>query len=201
MRAVEGNGGALQASLVTDAADELAAVEALLFTSGEPLELKAIAQLMGWNVPEARDRVQALAEQLAHAQRGIQVQWHDGRVALATAPRFGGLLQRFYQVERTVRLSEAALETLAVVAFQQPVTRAEIEAVRGVDSTGVLSTLIARELVEVGGRRSAPGSPLEYRTTEAFLQRFGLAALEELSTGEAESDLTKDGELYAAPSL
>ena len=164
--------------------DETAAIEALLFTSGEPLEQRAIADVMGWTMGETRLRVQTLDEQLRTARRGVRIEWHGERVALTTAPRFGALLQRFYQVERSVRLSEAAVETLAIIAFQQPVTRAEIEDVRGVDSTGVLSTLVARELVEIGGRRSAPGSPLEYRTTESFLQHFGLASLEELRSGE-----------------
>jgi len=174
--------------------DETAAIEALLFTSGEPLELRAIADVMGWTMGETRLRVQALDEQLRAARRGVRIEWHGERVALTTAPRFGALLQRFYQVERSVRLSEAAVETLAIIAFQQPVTRSEIEGVRGVDSTGVLNTLVARELVEIGGRRSAPGSPLEYRTTESFLQHFGLASLDELRAGELPDSETGDAD-------
>jgi segregation and condensation protein B len=83
-------------------------------------------------------------------------------------------------MERTVKLSSAALETLALVAYRQPVTRSEIEAVRGVDSSGVLATLVARELVEARGRRSTPGNPVEYGTTPGFLQFFGLTSLDEL---------------------
>jgi segregation and condensation protein B len=83
-------------------------------------------------------------------------------------------------MERTVKLSSAALETLALVAYRQPVTRSEIEAIRGVDSSGVLATLVARELVEPLGRRSTPGNPVEYGTTPAFLQFFGLTSLDEL---------------------
>lgn len=162
----------------------MAAIEALLFTSGEPLEQRAIADVMGWTLEETRQRVQTLDEQLRSARRGVRVEWHGERVALTTAPRFGPLLQRFYHVERSVRLSEAAIETLAIIAFQQPVTRAEIEEVRGVDSTGVLNTLVSRELVEIGGRRTSPGAPLEYRTTEAFLQHFGLSSLDELRASD-----------------
>jgi segregation and condensation protein B len=172
--------GADQAGLPRHAGEASAALEAVLFASGESIDLRTLAEVLGWTIAETRAHIRALDDELNEAGRGLQVQWHDERVALTTAPRFGALLQRFYQVERTIRLSEAALETLAIIAVRQPVTRAEIEAVRGVDSTGVLSTLVARELVEVGGRRAAPGSPLEYRTTEAFLQHFGLAALDQL---------------------
>lgn len=181
-----------QSNLQLQEGDDLAALEAVLFVSGESIELRALAEVLGWTAFNTRERLQTLAAALVEAGRGIQVQWHGDRVALTTAPRFGGLLQRFYQVERTVRLSEPALETLAVIAMRQPVTRAEIEAIRGVDSTGVLNTLISRELVEVGGRRATAGSPWEYRTTETFLQRFGLAALEQLRADESACEVMSD---------
>jgi segregation and condensation protein B len=83
-------------------------------------------------------------------------------------------------MERSAKLSNAALETLALVAYRQPITRVEIESIRGVDSTGVVSTLIARELIEPRGRRATPGNPVEYGTTPQFLQFFGLASLADL---------------------
>lgn len=181
-----------QSSLQLQEGDDLAALEAVLFVSGESIDVRALAEVLGWTAFNTRERLRTLEAALVEAGRGIQVQWHGDRVALTTAPRFGALLQRFYQVERTVRLSEPALETLAIISMQQPVTRAEIEAVRGVDSTGVLNTLVSRELVEVGGRRATAGSPWEYRTTETFLQHFGLAALDHLRPDEIADDVMSE---------
>ena len=109
---------------------------------------------------------------------------HEKTAQLSTAPRFGPLITRLLSVERTVRISEAALETLAIVAYRQPITRAEIEAVRGVDSSGVLSTLVARDLVRIRGRRATPGNPHEYTTTDEFLRHFGITSLDELPNPE-----------------
>ena len=99
---------------------------------------------------------------------------------MATAPRFAGYVRRFLRLERETRLSAAALEALAIVAYQQPVTRTEIEAIRGVDCAGVLATLHARSLVEAVGRLSTPGNPIQYGTTPEFLRHFGLRSLADL---------------------
>jgi segregation and condensation protein B len=108
------------------------------------------------------------------------VQRHGETVQLSTAPRFAEHVRRFLGIERQARLSAAALESLAIVAYRQPVTRSEIEAVRGVDSTGVLATLLQRELIECIGRQEGPGNPMLYATTSAFLMHFGLQSLAEL---------------------
>ncbi len=108
------------------------------------------------------------------------MQRHRDHVQLATAPRFASHIRRFLGLEREARLSSAALETVAIVAYQQPVTRSTIEAVRGVDSTGVLATLLSRGLIETGGRADSPGMPYQYVTTPAFLQHFGLSTIEDL---------------------
>jgi segregation and condensation protein B len=165
-------------------ADALGALEALLFVAGEAVARRDIATTLGWTDQEVSRYVDLLAETFDQYRRGIALLRHDASVELVSAPRFGPIIERFLSVERNVRLSEAALETLAILAFRQPATRAEIEAIRGVDCSGVLSTLVARELVEVVGRRSAIGNPLEYATTNTFLRQFGVMSLAELAASD-----------------
>jgi segregation and condensation protein B len=160
--------------------ERAAAVEALLFARGEPEDVSILASALGWTPAAVNRSLDDLARQLIENGRGIMLQRDGDSVRLVTAPRFGALVERLLLIERTIRLSPAALETLAIIAYRQPVTRPEIEAVRGVDCSGVLSNLIARELVETTGRRSTLGNPHEYRTTAAFLGFFGLASLEDL---------------------
>ena len=112
--------------------------------------------------------------------RGWILQHHGEHVQLTTAPRFADYVRRFLGIERQSRLSSAALESLAIVAYRQPVTRSEIESVRGVDCTGVLATLMQRNLVEAVGRQDSPGNPILYGTTPEFLMHFGLGSLDEL---------------------
>ena len=128
-----------------------------------------------------RHRVEAaLIELEQSATRGWVVQRHGDRLQLATAPGFALQVRRFLGLEREARLSTAALETLAIVSYQQPVTKAEIEGVRGVDCSGVLTTLLSRGLIEAVGRLAAPGNPFQYGTTPDFLLHFGLRSLSDL---------------------
>jgi segregation and condensation protein B len=159
-------------------ASELAALlEALLLVAPEPPALEDLAGVMG--IPT--ERLEAvIAEMAADTSRGWIVQRQGSRLHLATAPRFAPYISQFLGLEREGRLSAAALETLAIVAYQQPVTRAEIEAIRGVDCAGVLATLHARELIEPVSRLQAVGNPYQYGTTVGFLQLFGLASLADL---------------------
>jgi segregation and condensation protein B len=157
-----------------------AAIEALLFASGVAEDIPTLAAALAVRPRDIRHGLDLLERQLRDAERGIALQRDGDRVQLVSAARFGQPVARLLGMERTARLSNAALETLALVAYRQPVTRAEVEAVRGVDSSGVLATLVARELIEARGRRSAPGNPVEYGTTAAFLQFFGLTSLAEL---------------------
>jgi segregation and condensation protein B len=158
----------------------VAALEALLFASGEPEEVATLAAALGWSLADVRKGLTLLDERLRESHRGVALQREGDRVQLVTAPRFGQAVAQLLGIERSVKLSSAALETLALVAYRQPITRSEIEAIRGVDSSGVLATLVARELVEARGRRSTPGNPVEYGTTTAFLQFFGLTSLDDL---------------------
>jgi len=122
----------------------------------------------------------ALGRLELRASSGWVVQRHAGQVQVVTAPRFAPQVRRFLGLDREAKLSAAALETLAIVAYQQPVTRPEIESVRGVDASGVLATLVQRGLIEQVGRLQSPGQPIQYGTTAAFLNLFGLAALADL---------------------
>ncbi len=158
--------------------EELAAlVEALLLVTPAPATLDELARAAG----VAPHRIEQALQQLERAAgRGWVVQRHGDRIQLATAPRFAPYVRRFLGLERETRLSTAALETLAIIAYQQPVTRAEIEAVRGVDCSGVLATLLSRGLIEVVGRLQTAGNPLQYGTTPEFLAHFGLKSLADL---------------------
>jgi segregation and condensation protein B len=166
--------------IAIEAEDAVAALEALLFATGQPEEIATLAGALGWSQQEVRRGIDALEAALAERERGLVLQRDGERVQLVTDPRFGQPVARLLGMERTAKLSSAALETLALVAYRQPITRAEVEAIRGVDSSGVTATLVARELIEAAGRRATPGNPVEYRTTAQFLQFFGLASLAEL---------------------
>jgi segregation and condensation protein B len=160
--------------------------EALLFVAAAPLTVAELAQACEIPAEEVAAALSELAGELERAGRGLRVQQHDERYALVSAPSAGRAVARLLGLSRTERLSAAALETLAIVAYRGPVTRGEIEAIRGVDSSGVLQTLQAREMIESIGRRPTVGSPLEYAVTPAFLRHFGLASLGELPPlGEA----------------
>ena len=157
---------------------ELAAlVEALLLVAPEPPTIGQLAHAAGVE-PAAIETALFWLDTQWH--RGWIVQRHGDRVELATAPRFSEPVRAFLGLDREARLSSAALETLAVVAYQQPATRAEIETIRGVDCSGVLATLHARGLIEAVARRSTVGNPKEYGTTAEFLRHFGLKSLAEL---------------------
>jgi segregation and condensation protein B len=160
------------------AQEELPALlEALLLVAPEPADPRDLAAAAGVSVAAIEN---ALATMQADASRGLAIVRHRGTAHLATAPRFAPYVRRFLRLERETRLSGAALETVALIAYRQPVTRAEIEALRGVDSSGVLATLHARGLIEVVGRLQTVGNPNQYATTVEFLRQFGLGSLEEL---------------------
>jgi segregation and condensation protein B len=162
-------------------------VFALLFAASEPLGLDRLAKLCD---EPASERVRAALERLALrldrsglpiVLKPIALGWR-----LLSDPALGDVVVRLSQSPRPDRISAAALETLAIVAYRQPVTKAEVDAIRGVQSGPMLRTLVDRGLARVTGRADQPGSPLQYGTTKEFLDRFGLASLE---------DLPRDGEL------
>ena len=155
-------------------------LESLLFVAAEPVPLSQLAQVLETTVTAVENALAELAASCTVAGRGVRLQRKADRVQLTTAPEAAPYVERFFGLDLSSRLSAAALETLSVIAYRQPLTRAEIEAVRGVSCDGVLRTLIARELVEPAGRLEQVGRPYLYGTTFQFLQYFGIEDLASL---------------------
>ena len=120
--------------------------------------------------------------------RGLRLQRHAGRVQLTTAPQLAGQIEKFLGLEATSRLSRAGLETLAIIAYQQPITRPQLDDIRGVNSDGVLKSLLSKGLVQELGRADTPGRPVLFGITTDFLQHFGLSSVEEMPPFNLEID-------------
>lgn len=155
-----------------------AVLESLLLVAPGAVSLAQLAAAV--EVP-VREVEKGLAElESLYQARGLRLQYHMGKVQMTSAPETAAAVERFLGLEASSRLSRAALEALAIVAYQQPVTRPEIDAVRGVNSDGVLKSLLSKGLVQEVGRAERPGRPILYSTTSEFLQHFGFSSLEEL---------------------
>ncbi len=155
-----------------------AQVESLLFVADAPVSVGRLAEALEVTAGQVE---RALADlEAAYAERGLRLQRAGSRVQLITAPDTAPFVERFLGLEARTRLSRAALETLAIVAYRQPITRPEIEAIRGVNSDSVLRTLLGVGLIEEVGRAPTVGRPILYGTTFEFLQHFGLRGLDEL---------------------
>jgi segregation and condensation protein B len=159
-----------------------AQIEALLFVATGSVTAAQLAMVLEIPVREVETCLDELDDDLQRGAqpRGIRLQRHQNRYQLTTAPEMAGLIERFLGLESSSRLSRAALETLAIIAYQQPVTRPEIDSIRGVNSDGVLKSLLSKGLLQEIGRAERPGRPILYSTTSEFLQHFGLNSLTEL---------------------
>lgn len=155
-------------------------LEALLFTQADPVSLEQLARWLDCGLNEAQDRVNQLSEMLRQRGSGVVVQWTAGGVRLTSNPLLQPELSERIQYSGPEPLSHASWEVLAIVAYRQPVTRLEIEAIRQTGSERALETLLNRELIEEVGRKESPGRPILYGTTPGFLQQFGLFDLEDL---------------------
>jgi segregation and condensation protein B len=156
-------------------------LEALLLTAGAPLSLDRLKSLTGVeDGREIRAAVEALRMDYGKEGRAFTIEEVGGGFRLLTRPEFGPFVERLKKRETEARLSPAALETLAIVAYRQPVLRAEVEKIRGVDVGSGLRTLVERGLVRVVGRAEEPGNPMLYGTTKRFLEVFGLKSLTDL---------------------
>lgn len=153
---------------------------AILFAAGEAVEIGRIAQAMDTDVQTVQDAVQSLQELLEKQGFPFELLCLDGRLQLCTQPAYSQLIQKALELRRNQPLSQAALEVLAIIAYNQPVTRSFVEQVRGVDSSGVVSSLLEKVLIEEAGRLELPGRPISYRTTANFLRCFGMQSLQEL---------------------
>lgn len=162
------------------------AIEAILFASGDAVALERIADVLGLDKPTAEKIMKDLADRFNEANGGIQIVKLENGWQMCTQPKFGEQVRAALDMRRNMPLSQAALEVLAVVAYNQPVTKAFVEQVRGVDCSGVLGSLTSKGLVEERGRLELPGRPLLYGTTSDFLRCLGISSLEELPPVEHE---------------
>ncbi len=162
-------------------------IEALLFVAEEPLKVENIARILEVSQEEVTESLKELEEELLKNNRGIRVFKVNQGYRLGTPPEYAHYLDKLFSEETRPTLSRAALETLAIIAYRQPITRVEIEAIRGVRSGGVLDNLQKRKLIKTEGRKETPGRPLMYATTGEFLKYFGLNDLQELPPLEGES--------------
>lgn len=155
-------------------------VEALLFVAPSPTPIARLAQVLEVDEPAVEEALAALSADYTSQRRGLRLIRKGDGVHLTSAAEAALVVEKFLGLDLSSKLSGAALETLAVIAYRQPLTRGEIEAIRGVNCDGVLKTLLARALVEPVGRLEQPGRPFLYGTTLQFLQYFGLEGLHRL---------------------
>jgi segregation and condensation protein B len=160
------------------------AVEALLFSSDQPLTLALLADALESPAEDITSALQSLGEDYAARGAGVELREMAGGWLFTTAPDQHEWVVRMLRGKRKTRLSRAALETMAIIAYKQPVTKSEVEAIRGVDASGVLATLLERNLVTIKGRSTVVGRPLLYGSTDEFLNYFGLRDLAELPRPE-----------------
>jgi segregation and condensation protein B len=153
-------------------------LEAILFVAAEPVPTGQLAAALDVASSVIERGLNELDASLS--DRGLRLQRHAGRVQLTTAPQLAELIERFLGLEATSRLSRAALETLSIVAYQQPVTRPQIDSIRGVNSDSMLKSLLNKGLVLESGRADGPGRPILYSTSPEFLQHFGLSSILEM---------------------
>ncbi|NLW45738.1 MAG: SMC-Scp complex subunit ScpB [Firmicutes bacterium] len=157
-----------------------AVIEALIFTSSEPITGKTIAEIVGIREHTVKQIISDLTEEYQNQKRGIQILEVANGFQFCTHPECASYLEKLQKIPRNVGLSQASIETLAIVAYKQPITKAEIEALRGVSVESAIATLVDKGLIEEAGRKDSPGRPIMYRTTKQFLKYFGLNSLNEL---------------------
>ena len=157
-----------------------AALEGVLFAAGEPVPVERLCLGLEVDRPTLDAVAQRLMDRYSYERRGIRVLQLDTSYQMCSAPEYASWIRRTLESRKPARLSQPALEVLAIIAYYQPVTRAYVDQVRGVDSSYTVGLLLERELIEEAGRLSVPGRPVLFRTTRNFLRSFGLSSLEEL---------------------
>lgn len=174
--------------------DTASAVEAILFASGDPVPAERIAQVLGVTAGDVLSAADGLAAQYIAEKRGVQLLRLEDRLQMCSAPEYSAEIAHALEQRRPPRLSPAALEVLAIVAYYQPVTRAYIDQLRGVDSSYTVGMLTERGLIEQAGTLDVPGRPAVYRTGDVFLRTMGISDLSELP---ALPDMTADEGIVA----
>ena len=183
------------ASRDVDPAQARAIIESILLTATEPVTPGRLVDLVaGYNGRDIREAIDALNAQYEAAGHGIEVVELAGGYQLASRQEYGPWLRKYHKTSRQVRLSPASLEVLAIIAFKQPVTRIEIDNIRGVSSAGVVQTLMELNLVRLAGRSEGIGKPMLFGTTREFLVHFGLRGLSELPKPKELEELLAEGQ-------
>ena len=157
-----------------------AIVEALLFVSGDPLEIRDIASHLEISISYAKDILEEMMEDYKFIERGIKLISINGAYQLVTKNEYSDYIQKLLKKNKRQSLSQASLESLAIIAYKQPITRIDIDEIRGVKSESAIQKLVERDLIKEVGRLEVPGRPILYGTTEEFLRQFGLNGLNEL---------------------
>lgn len=166
-----------------------ARIEALLFVASTAISTAQLAAVLDESPHSIEQALKKLAEY--QSKRGIRLQQNSQGYQLTSAPEAAADVENFLQLEETARLTRAALEALAIIAYEQPVTRPQIDSIRGVNSDSVLRTLLRHGLIEEVGRTEGPGRPILYATTPDFLSHFGLFSLDDLPQLDIEADLER----------
>jgi segregation and condensation protein B len=159
-----------------------AIVEALLFVSGSPLSLGTLKKLLQLSENRLEELISELTQQYTAANRGIQIVAIAGGYQMVTNPDYAEWVKKLTTKPSSNRLSRRTLETLAIIAYKQPITKVEIDTMRGVNSDGAVKTLLERKLIKIIGRKDVPGRPLLYSTTNEFLRYLGVKSLKDLPT-------------------
>ena len=170
-----------------------AAVESILFASGEPVNIERICVALAIDRLTAERILQGLMDYYAYERRGMRLLKIEDCWQLCSAPDYAEAIRRAFEIRKPAKLSQPALEVLTIIAYYQPVTRAYVDQIRGVDSSYTVSLLLERDLIEECGRLAVPGRPIQYRTTQTFLRSFGLSNLDELP--ELPNTTPEDGQL------
>lgn len=171
-------------------------IEALIFVSTEPLSPERIKEVLAdFSAEEVEQALEELKRRYQANNHGICLVQSAGGFLFTTRAEYDPYVRRLLQIERKTRLSQAALETLAIIAYHQPITNSEVAAIRGVDSTGTLKTLLEKKLIKIVGRKTTPGRPLIYRTTDKFLLYFGLNSLDDLPSEEEIARLLEEKDI------
>lgn len=160
--------------------EKLGAVEAVLFASGEPIELYRLSQATGIDVGALPQLIRLLNERYDDYKSGICIKKLDSSYQMCSREEFAPQIRAALETKKNTPLSNAAMETLTIIAYNQPVSKSFVENVRGVDSSSVVNNLVEKGLVEEAGRLDVPGKPIVYRTTPVFLRTFGLSSISEL---------------------
>lgn len=177
----DGSDSTIRANSIMSINNELshsALLESILFVSSGPVSTNRLGTILDISPSTVKSLLQDLEE--SYTERGLRLQWIGQSVQLTTAPQASDVIERFLGMEVTSRLSQAALEVLAIAAYLQPITRPSIDQIRGVNSDGALRTLLSKGLIEEQGRMETPGRPILYGTTPQFLQHFGLTKIDEM---------------------